>query len=272
MTGLVRALERFLLPNACVVCDRAVEPQRPDGLVCGLCRARLHPIGPGCERCGQPRPPVGPCRFCAGWPAVLSWVRSAVWLDDTARPLVHHLKYDGLPTLGGDLAELMARRIARPPPGYLVPIPLSAKRLRQRGYNQAAALARALAGRWRFPVAERLLSRARDTGTQTALTPEARARNVAGAFTGAPSGIRIPEHPGLAPGVRSARSAVPGGAGGDGAAAGEAPGAGIILVDDVLTTGATLVAAATALGAAGWPTVGAVTFARALPYELRAAG
>jgi predicted amidophosphoribosyltransferase len=46
----------------------------------------------------------------------------------------------------------------------------------------------------------------------------------------------------------------------------------VILVDDVLTTGATLVAAATALGAAGWRTVGAVTFARALPYELRAAG
>ena len=245
MTGLVRALERFLLPNACVVCDRAVEPQRPDGLVCGVCRARLRPVGAGCERCGQPRPPVGPCRFCAHWPPELGFVRSAVWLDATARPIVHHLKYDGLPNLSTDLAELVARRVPRPDRAHLVPIPLSAKRLRDRGYNQAAALARALGSVWRLPVAERLLARTRDTGTQTALTPEARARNVAGAFVAA------------APAASAAEGR---------------SGVSVILVDDVLTTGATLVAAATALGAAGWRAVGAVTFARALPYELRAAG
>jgi len=254
MTGLVRALERFLLPNACVVCDRAVEPQHPDGLVCGVCRARLRPVGAGCARCGQPRPPVGPCRFCADWPPELRFVRSAVWLDDTARPIVHHLKYDGLPTLSADMAGLVARRIPRPDRAHLVPIPLSARRLRDRGYNQAAALARALGTVWRLPVAERLLSRTRDTGTQTALTPEARLKNVAGAF------------------VASAASAPAAGAGGRGGAAGEGSGVAVILVDDVLTTGATLVAAAKALGAAGWRTVGAVTFARALPYELRAAG
>jgi predicted amidophosphoribosyltransferase len=246
---LARALERFVLPNACVVCDRAVEPARPDHLLCGLCRARMRHVGTGCDRCGQPLPPVGPCRFCADWPPVLGFVRSAVWLDDTARPVVHHLKYDGLPTLATDMAELVARRVPRPRPAHLVPIPLSARRLRDRGYNQAAALARALGTIWRLPVAERVLSRTRDTGTQTALTPEARARNVAGAFVA---------DPGLAPGL--------------GPGAGGRAGATVILIDDVLTTGATLVAAATALGAAGWSAVGAITFARALPYERRAAG
>jgi predicted amidophosphoribosyltransferase len=250
--ALPRALERFLLPNGCVVCDRVVGAARPDELVCGLCRSRLRPLAAGCGRCGQPLPPVGPCRFCAGWPPVLGMARSAVWLDHTARPIVHHLKYDGLPTLAAGMAEVVARRVPRPDRARLVPIPLSARRQRERGYNQAAALARALGTLWRLPVAERLLSRTRDTGTQTALTPEARLKNVAGAFLAtdraAPVGPVCPAPPG------------------------EWPGGAVILIDDVLTTGATLVAAAMALGGAGWPAVGAVTFARALPYELRAAG
>jgi predicted amidophosphoribosyltransferase len=250
MSRLARSLERFLLPNACVVCDRAVEPGRPDALVCGVCRARLRPVGKGCGRCGQPLPPVGPCRFCAEWPTRLAFARSAVWLDDTARPMVHHLKYDALPTLAADLAQVMSRHLPKPDRGTLVPIPLSPRRARERGYNQAAVLARALGTAWRLPVAERLLSRTRDTGTQTALTPEARLKNVAGAFVAAPAAAAA-ERCG---------------------AAGEGGGAAVILIDDVLTTGATLVAAATALGAAGWEAVGAVTFARALPYELRAAG
>jgi predicted amidophosphoribosyltransferase len=253
MSQLLRAVERFLLPNACVVCNRGVEPGKPDGLLCGVCRARLHTVPPGCVRCGQPRPPVGPCRFCAGWPAALDCVRSAVWLDDTARPLVHHLKYEALPTLAPDLAQVMSRRIPAPAAGYLVPIPLATRRLRERGYNQAAALARALGAVWQLPVAERLLSRTRDTGTQTALTPEARMNNVAGAFV-------------------AAAPAAAAGAGRKGVAAGEGRSGAVILVDDVLTTGATLVAAANALGAAGWGAAAAVTFARALPYELRAAG
>jgi ComF family protein len=242
MTGLATALQRFLLPNGCVTCDGPVEPGRPDGLICGVCRTRMRALAAGCARCGQPLPPVGPCRFCAGWPAALAFARSAVWLDDVARPVVHHLKYDALPTLATDIAEVIARHLPRPDHAPLVPIPLSTRRRRSRGYNQAAAIARALGRRWAMPVSERLLSRTRDTGTQTALTPEARLENVAGAF------VAHPAHPG------------------------EGQGGAIILIDDVLTTGATLVAAATALGAAGWRSVGAVTFARALPYELRAAG
>src|SRR2546425_1259338 len=90
---------------------------------------------------------------------------------------------------------------------WLVPVPLGAKRLRERGYNQSERLARALARRWRRPVAC-LLERVRETATQTALTPEARLANVAGAFAmreaecgmrdekpGGDSAVRIPKSP-----------------------------------------------------------------------------
>ena len=237
--GLARALERFLLPNACLVCERLVEQHRPDALICGVCSARLRPIVPGCRRCGQPLPPVGPCRFCAGWPENLSFARSAVWLADAARTIIHRLKYDGWHGLGTELGGIVARHVPRPARAYLVPVPLSQRRLRDRGYNQATVLARGIAAVWQYPVAERLLHRVRETQTQTALTPEERADNVAGAFEAAPR---------------------------------SAGGRAIILIDDVLTTGATLCAAACALAAAGWLTIGAVTLARALPYDIRVAG
>lgn len=234
------ALERLLLPNACVACDRLMDGADPDALVCGRCRLRLKPLLGGCARCRQPLPLIGACRFCAAWPAQLAWARSAVWLDPEARQLVHHLKYSGLARLAPVLASAIARHVPRPPDATaLVPIPASARRVHERGYNQAALMARALGKVWELPVREELLTRRRDTGSQTALTPEERVANVAGAF--------------------HAASAC---AGGD--RAGE-----VVIVDDVLTTGATLCAAAAALAAAGWPRVAAVTFARALPVERR---
>jgi ComF family protein len=141
--------------------------------------------------------------------------------------------------VAAEIAQVMTRLLHRPASGLLVPIPLSRKRRRVRGYNQAAAIARALGRQWSLPVAENVVRRLRDTPTQTALAPDARARNVAGAFAAASPPPR------------------------------EAPVPPVILVDDVLTTGATLVAGATALSDAGWTTIGAMTFARALPYDLR---
>jgi predicted amidophosphoribosyltransferase len=105
-------------------------------------------------------------------------------------------------------------------------------------------MARQLGTKWALPVAPNALYRARETQSQTALTPEARLANVAEAFV-AP-----------APPASTTR--------GHGSQARWA-----ILVDDVLTTGATLDAAARALAAAGWPFIGAVSFARAMSFEVR---
>ena len=245
--ALLHAVERFVLPNVCVACERPIERRRPDALVCTPCLARLRTVDGGCERCAQPLPPVGPCRFCEAWPAALSWVRSAVWLDEEARQMIHHLKYDGLSTLGTEIARVVVRSVPRVPGAVLVPIPLGPRRLHRRGFNQAEVVAGALARRWMLPLQPSLLRRQRETRTQTALDPARRRQNVRDAFA-----------------ARSRAGRRGGGEGGERAAAT------VILVDDVLTTGATLVAAAEALRQAGWPRIGAVTFARALPYAARA--
>ena len=238
---VVAALEQLLLPNACVACDHLSRPSDADALLCSACRARLKPLTGGCPRCHQPVPLIGGCRCCRAWPAELRWVRSGVWLGREAREIVHHLKYDGYTPLARVMADVVARAVPVPAASVLVPVPLTPSRHKRRGFNQAALLAHALAARWRLPVRERLLTRVRERGSQTALTPEERLANVTGAFAAA------------APPQADA----------------EQVHAEVVIVDDVLTTGATLSAAATALSGAGWRRLGAITFARALPYEQR---
>jgi len=239
------AVEQLLLPAECLLC-RALFSFRDAGrLVCDVCRHRWRPVRPPwCARCGQPEPSFGRCRLCAEWPAAFGVARSAVWLDAGAREAVHALKYGGLPRIA---AELAAAMVALELPGvesaWLVPIPLGRARFRDRGYNQSERLARALSRRWGRPVVE-LLVRTRDTAAQTALTPEARLANVAGAFSvrATRAGAATPGHdPGVTP-----------------------PGRPLVLVDDVFTTGATLAEAARALDRAGAHTVSAVTFGRAV--------
>ncbi len=249
---MTNALERLLLPAECLVCHGLLADERADDLVCPVCRSRWRAVRPPwCERCGQPEPHFGPCRLCREWPAALASVRSAVWLDAGARATVHALKYRGLPRIAADIAAVMVRLLPTPAAGArLVPIPLGARRLRTRGYNQSLWLARALAHRWHLAVDAELLTRARDTRTQTALTPAARLANVAGAFQ-----VRNGEC-----GMRSGRaSAEPSHVD----SAFRIPHSALVLVDDVFTTGATLAGAARALEQQGFTTVTAVTFGRA---------
>lgn len=222
--------ECLFLPPSCLLCDRAVPPGEGEVLVCALCRRRWpvipHPV---CPRCGAQADRDHACTFCTDWPDGLAMVRSAVWLDESARRTVHALKYQGW----WRVAEVMAasmRGIAPFSAGdVLVPIPLGSRRRRRRGYNQSERLAAALAAVTGLVVHEELLVRSRETRSQTALTPEERLANIAGAFRG----------------LATAR------------------GRRIWLVDDVFTTGATLLDAGRALHAADAAWVGAVTFARA---------
>ena len=227
LTAGAVALERWLLPAECLLCQGPAGADDP--LICDLCRRRWRPVtGPGCARCGQPAADDLPCRLCAEWPEALQRARSAVWLDAGAKEAVHALKYSGWWRVTAQLAQAMTGLESLTRGIILVPVPLAPKRLATRGYNQAERLASALAARTGLPVGEAALARRRETPTQTALTPEGRRANVAGAFAGM--------------GVQG-RTAV--------------------LVDDVLTTGATLGACAEALRAAGAARVEAVTFARA---------
>jgi ComF family protein len=160
-------------------------------------------------------------------------------MGDTVRSLVHALKYRGWEAAAAPMAARMA---PLPFPDdvhdearLVVPVPTSASRLRERGYNQAALLAREYAARTGRTSVPEALVRTRETGTQTALHPGERRANVTGAF------------------------AVPPGRGG--ALSGEH----VVLVDDVWTTGATALACAEALLDGGARVVSVATFARVFP-------
>jgi len=149
------------------------------------------------------------------------------------REAVHALKYGGVRVLAEPLAEMMAATwsLGPLPVTAIVPVPLHPHRVRQRGYNQAVLLARALAPRLDLPAQQDWLVRTRDTRSQVGLTRSERWANVDGAF-------RCP-------------------------AAAAVVGQRVLLVDDVFTSGATLRAAAQALRAAGADTVWALTLTRA---------
>ena len=234
----------FLLPPACLGCRGRLPTASPDRLVCAPCLSRLSPLStPGCVRCGFPLGTGAPggvdCLECRGWPPGLTVVRSAYELRPPADALVHALKYGGWARLAEPMAARMAR-ISLPEAWrqgvFLAPVPTTAARRRTRGYNQAELLAEGMAETLDAPLV-RALVRAHGRRTQTALHPGERQANVRGAFA-ARTGLRDT--------LNDAR---------------------VLLVDDVLTTGATASAAACALLEAGASSVGLITYARALPFR-----
>ena len=238
--GILRGLTDLVFAPRCLGCgggtgDAAV-------LVCGRCRSRLTPPPPPlCPRCGFPRLRTGRadgprCQECLEWPAGIRAARSAALLRDPASALVHQLKYRGWHRLGAVMAAHMAA-VAMPADvrsetRVVVPVPTTPLRLRERGYNQAAVLANAFAeatGRTAICALRRGTARS----SQTTLQPAARLANVAGAF-------------GLVQGTER-----------------DIAGEHLLLVDDVLTTGATVTACTEALVSAGARCVSVLTFARA---------
>jgi ComF family protein len=156
---------------------------------------------------------------------------------EPASSIVHALKYEGWAAVANEMAERMSR-LSWPTDvieerAALVPIPLASARKRQRGYNQSALIASGLGLRWRIPVWEDVVVRSRETSSQTRLTPEQRLDNVAGSFRA-----------------------------GDGQLE-RLRGAHLVIVDDVVTTAATLNACAKVLYESGARIISYVTFGRA---------
>lgn len=227
------ALLAVLLAPACAACGSPL-PHPTRGCVCESCWsavASLHP--PLCHTCGgallqTPHNSLSLCPDCLRHSPVVDQARAIGVHDGSLRAIIHAFKYGGHRSLARPLAERMRTAGVAIVAGSraAVPVPLHGSRRRNRGFNQAADLARHLG----LPVVHALV-RTRETSTQTALPADARRANVATAF-------------------RPTRSAA------------ALRGATVLLVDDVRTTGATLDACAAALKEAGIRSVVALTAAR----------
>ncbi|HEX8727087.1 MAG TPA: ComF family protein [Ktedonobacterales bacterium] len=223
--SLPQRLLDLLFPPRCVHCGRMGEP------LCAICRASIQaPREPRCERCdrslnGAPGPRCGLCLARDGHTgqAALARIIVAADYDDAARSAIRTLKFRRQRRLAQPLGLLLLEAIQRADAhaDLIIPMPLHVDRRRERGYNQAALLARPVARALGLPLRDDALARVRATRPQTHLHRDARRANVAGAFA--------------LSGPMAAR-----------ALAGQR----ILLIDDVTTTGATLEAAAEALLAA----------------------
>jgi ComF family protein len=246
--NLADGLLDLVFAPVCVACGGAIPTVETTRIICRVCWTRARPLpAPQCPRCGEPLPAAASgsrhCTVCDALPPGLRSVCSAFLMADPASAMVHALKYRGWQAAAAPMAERMAR-LALPADvdaeaRIVVPVPTSAARKRQRGYNQAELLAQEFARATQRFCHPDALQRTRATETQTALHPDERRANVAGAF------VVSSDH------------------------ASDFQREHVLLVDDVWTTGATASACAEALLAAGARAVSVVTFARALGAVFR---
>lgn len=224
----------LIYPPQCLVCE---QPARP--VLCGQCAGAFVPLpDPVCACCGRPVQEPVACRSCAqaelrgGWG--FDTARAAGVFQGPLRHAIHRLKYARIEALGDPLGAFLANRcvadgLLSRPVDVVVSVPIHRGRRRWRGFNQADVLAAPISAMLGVPFAPGALVRARKTPAQVTLPFEARRTNVEGAF-------QISERAAIA-------------------------GRRVLLVDDVLTTGATVSACAWALKEAGAATVVVATLA-----------
>lgn len=210
-----------------------------DAMACAACAADMPELPPGCRVCAMPVPESaaresGVCGACMRSAPEFD-ATLAVWrYDFPLDRIVQSLKYQGNLPVARLVGEALARRVAGRAIDVIVPMPLARERLARRGFNQAVEIARPAARARRLSVETALIERVRDTASQTDLPFTERARNVRGAFA-------------CRADVGSRRIAV---------------------VDDVMTTGATLAELASCLKRAGAAWVENWVVGRTLPYDV----
>ncbi len=230
MTALAARASRIALdlvfPPRCALCGAG------GTMLCADCTSDLPPAdGRRCDRCWMPVTRSTLCRHCTESPPAFVAIRAACVMDGGARRLAHELKYEGMLALAEPMARLMNEHLEPDGVDLVVPVPLHRSRMRARGYNQAVELARRIATLRALPFDRRAARRVRATAPLVkTMHREERAEIMRGAFAAEPGRVR---------------------------------GRRVLLVDDVVTTGATLDACAQALRAAGSVEVRCVTWARA---------
>ncbi len=227
--GLFAAGEALLdlfFPPRCPGCGRV------GFTFCARCQARIEPpTAPACIRCGHPTDAEQLCPTCRETPSSLDRIASSAIFAHPLRDAIHELKYNDGRSLARPLGARMAAawRQGNFAADVIIPVPLHAERLAERGYNQSALLARIVSREVGVPIDEAALVRAKATQQQAMLKAVERRENVRDAF----------------------------------ACRGDVSGKRVVLVDDVCTTGSTLEACAAALRDSGAASVWAFTLARA---------
>jgi len=227
----------LIVPGECLLCGEVL---RHAGRVpyCESCLGAPEPMVAEhfCSRCRTPFMSEGPldhegvCRRCRAGMTGYDYAYAFGYYDGALRKMIHHFKYQGVEVLAGPLGELMVRALPLDlQVDMIVPVPLHWRRRLERGFNQCELLARPLESRLRVPLV-RALGKSRHTETQASSTPAERRSNLTGAF--------VLSRPGVVEGKR------------------------VLLVDDVLTTGATVMTCSTVLRRGGAKSVTVLTLAR----------
>lgn len=253
---LAQGLLDLVFPPRCVGCGAR------GAIFCAACQAQVQsPLDPLCACCGLPLHGVAAatlgaaptsalvrCPDCVSGrgPVALAGLRMAAFHEGSVRKAIHALKYNGQRRAARPLGDVLVAAYERyrrdgMAADLIIPLPLHIERERARGYNQATLLARRLAMRLRLPMRADLLIRQRATPPQVGLRWGERRANVAGAFA-----LAGPHATALLAGKR------------------------ILLVDDVVTTGSTLDAAAEALLAAGPASIWGLAVARPARHDANA--
>lgn len=182
----LKNIQRQCLPHFCAVCLQNTETNRA---ICNDCCNTLKFNTYSCNSCAIPMPEKNSAMTCGQCLKKTPHFDQAISLfhyEPPVRQLIHGLKFNRKLALADLLGLLMAedlcnRQVARPE--CIIPVPLSNKRLRQRGFNQSLELARPISRLLDVPIDWRLVSRVRDTDTQTRLDLKARRKNVKDAFS-----------------------------------------------------------------------------------------
>lgn len=237
--GIIQAFIDILYPPYCLICHTRIRGAKAREPLCVKCREKINTLtAPFCVKCGRGVAGAytreGKCALCLKQNFNFDRAWAGYAYDGVIKEMLHYFKYNHKVSLGSALARLMLDFIGeyRLPVGscdYIVPIPLSPARLREREFNQAYVLAAALSNHLKLKLLDNNLKRVRNTKSQADLDRIARWKNIQGAFK-----LKSPNL------VKDKT---------------------ILLIDDVLTTGATASEAAGALKNAGAGSVYVLTLA-----------